>query len=191
MMQTINVTLNSVHTMLMNSNLGVNPTIPLVKELKEITGKRKKTDEDNLKILEIKWKLALYYDENIGVYIPAANIEASIREAAKRSRRGKDVVTGIHVPDDYIPLKYDGPKTIDELWNDGRFRDIRVGRIQKASVMICRPRFAHWSVNFDMVFDDEIFSEDEIKELLITAGKYTGLCDYRPRYGTFEPVIHT
>ena len=188
-MKQINVTLNSTHALLMNNNQGVNPAHPLTKALKEVTGKRKKTDDDTDKILELKWKLALYHKDGIGPYIPAANIEATIREAAKRSKRGKDVVMGIRVEPEHEPLMYDGPRDIDGLYADIDHRDVRVGRIQRASVTLSRPRFDHWKVQFSLDYDEDIFSDNEIQELLATAGKYIGLCDYRPRYGTFEPII--
>lgn len=188
-MKQLNVTLNSLHALLMNDNKGVNPSHPITKELKEITSKRKKTDEDHDRILELKWKLALYHKEDVGPYVPAANVEACIRDAAKRSKRGKDVVMGIRVEPEYIPLEYDGPRDIDSLYNCLDKRDVRIGKIQRASVTLSRPRFDHWKISFSLDYDEDIFSESEIHDILKWAGKYQGLCDYRPRYGTFEPII--
>ena len=188
-MKSIKVKFNSTHTMLMHNNQGVNPTHPLTRQKKEYTGKRKKTDEDLEMIQNIDFELGLYHDEAIGPYVPAANVEACLREAAKKSRRGKSVISGVRVFPDYIPLEYDGPRDIEGLKKDMRFRDVKIGKIQKASVLITRPRFDHWSISFTLDYDESIFSDTEMEEIMITAGKYIGLNDYRPRYGTFEPVI--
>lgn len=190
-MKTVNVMLNSLQPLLMNSNRGVNTTDPLVKELKAITSKRKKTDEDQEMILELKWNLALYYDKNIGPYIPAICIEGCIRDAAKKVKRGKDVTASVRVDPDFIPLEYEGPRTREELWGyrDGLFKDVRVGKIQGSSVVLCRPRFDHWKISFLLSYDDEFFNIDEIRDFLVYGGKYGGLCDYRQRYGKFTPVI--
>ena len=190
-MKSIKVRLTSEHTLLMNSNAGVNPTHPITKKLKELTSKRKKTDEDSEEILMLKWELSMYHDPQIGPYIPAQNVEATLREAAKMTRRGKDVVRSIRVDPDYIPLQYDGPRDIESLSKDPKFRDIRVGRIQRASILIARARFDHWAIEFTLQYDESVFSDNEIEEILITAGKYVGLCDYRPRYGTFSHTILT
>lgn len=189
MTKQMSVKLNSVQPLLMNCNQGVDPLFKFTKQIKEITSKRKKTDEDHEEILHLKWLSALYYDDEIGPYIPAENVEACLREAAKKSRRGKDVVSGIRVVQGKIPLEYDGPREPEEMYQSGKFRDFRVGRIQRASVNLCRPRFNRWSITFDMTYEEDIFSESEIEEIFKIAGKYMGLCDYRPRYGTFEAII--
>jgi len=188
-MKKLNITLNGTTPLLMNSNQGVNPTHPLTIELKKYTGKRKKTDEDHIEILKIKWFLALYHDDEIGPYIPAQNVEATIRDAAKRSKRGKDVKIGIRVDPDFIPLIYEGPRDKATLWDDPNHRDIRVGRIKASSVMVSRPRFNRWKINFALEYDEDIFNESEISDILNVAGRYVGLCDYRERYGHFEVVI--
>lgn len=190
-MKTLNITFNSTTPLLMNNNQGVNPLHPLSIELKKYTGKRKKTEEDNATILKIKWLLAIYYDEKLGPYMPAQNVEACIRDAAKKSKRGKDVVSGIHVEPDFIPIQYDGPRKIEELKELILFSDIRVGKIQGSSILINRPRFNHWKINFQLDYDEDIFNLEDVKDILITAGKYIGVGDYRQRYGKFEPVVKT
>lgn len=190
-MKLVKVTLNGEQPLLMNSNRGVNPSEPLVKELKKLTAKRNKSDDDNDKIMEIKWNLALYYDKQKGPYIPAVNVEGCIRDAAKKIKRGKDVSASIRVDPDFIPLEYEGPRTKEGLWTfrDNLFKDIRVGKIQGSSVVLCRPRFNHWKISFDLAFDEEVFNLDQIRNFLAYGGKFGGLCDYRERYGKFSAVI--
>lgn len=185
----LDVELIGTSPLLMNSNRGVNPMEEDVIELKKYTSKRKRSDEDEFKILLLKWKLSLYYNEEIGPYVPAENIEASLRDAAKRSRRGKDAVIGLRVVQSEIPLIYDGPRDIKALSEDRRFMDVRVGRIRGASIMLARARFTRWRLAFRLEYDENVFNADEVEELFDVAGQYIGLCDYRPRYGGFEASI--
>ena len=57
--------------------------------------------------------------------------------------------------------------------------------IQRARVMSWRPMFKEWSCSFEMEVADEMLNSETLKEILITAGKYKGVGDYRPEYGRF------
>lgn len=188
-MKSIKVKWHGVSPLLLHSNQGVNPLHPLTREKKLYTGKRKKTDEDVMKILDIDYLLGLYWDDNIGVYVPATNVEATVREGAKRFKRGKDVASGIMASPEVIKLDYDGPRTREELMENMNFRDVRVGRIGKNSITICRPRFNNWQIEFFIDYDPDIWNKDVLLDVMASAGKYVGFCDYRPRYGKFEVFV--
>lgn len=188
-MKTIQIRWNGLTPLLMHSAVGVNPTHPLTIACSKITSKRKKTEEDQIELLRLKWLLAMYHDPDIGPFVPAENIVATIREAAKKTKRGKDTKVGIFVGPDRIPLIYDGPRDADALYADERFRDVRDGCIGQARVLISRPRFNHWAVEFSLEYDPALFDDETILTILDTAGKYIGLCDYRPRYGRFESQV--
>lgn len=189
-MNTLNLELRGVTPLLMKSNVGVNPLHPLTIAKKKISGKRKKTEEDNLEMMMLDWELGLYWNDEIGAFIPAQNVEASLRDAAKSIKKGKDITKGVFVFPDMIKLEHPGPKDYEALKNDQRYRDIRVGKLQgKSSIMICRPRFDRWSCKIQLEYDPSIFDEETILHICQTAGKYVGLCDYRPRYGKFEVIV--
>jgi len=185
-MKSFNCKWHGVSPLLLHSNAGVNPLHPLTREKKAVTSKRKKTEDDTLRILDLDYLLGLYWDDSTGVYVPAVNVEATIRDAAKKNKKGKDVVCGVMVAPEYIKLKYEGPQTREGLLADMNFRDIRIGKIQRASVTVCRPRFNNWEIDFSVEYDPEIWDKDALLETMVLGGKYIGLCDYRPRYGKFE-----
>jgi len=190
-MAVLKVHVTSLQPLLMHSPAGINPMNPLTKEMKSITSKRKKTDEDHLRILEISYEMALYYDEDMQCpYIPSTCVEGMLRNAAKKIRRGTDVISSITVTPCNIPLEYDGVKKKAELmaaFAVGKFCDIRNGRNPStgSGITLCRPRFDKWALTFEIDYDESTFNEDEIKALLIVGGNKIGLCDYRPKYGTF------
>jgi hypothetical protein len=191
MVKTIEVEIRGIAPLLMNSNRGVNPLEPLVKEMKAITGKgsKKMTDDDQERLLHIKWTLGMYYDKEIGPYVPSANMEATIRNAARQIRRGKDTGFGIQIMPDRIPLIYEGPRTPETLWEDKKFSDFRVGKMKTgSSVNLMRPRFDMWSLKFKLIYDEKVFSDNTIKELITEGGNKIGLCDYRPKYGRYDLI---
>jgi hypothetical protein len=187
-MKTINIKIRGTSPLLMHSSAAVDPTHPLNLESKKITGKRKKTDEDHIEINKFDFLKAIYFDERVGCYLPANNIEACLRDAAKKSKQGKSATCAIFVMPDMIPLIYDGPRTPRELYEDVRFRDVRAVKVQQARLMRCRPRFDQWSADFEIQFDEKILDETDIMSFLDTAGTYIGVGDFRPRYGRFQAM---
>ena len=188
-MKTLKIRWHGTHSLLMHDCKGVNPTLPLVIEKKKLTAKRKKTEEDLLKILDLDYMLALYYEDNIGPYVPALNVEATIRESAKKVKKGQQTKVGIMVKPDYIPLKYDGPRDIESLIKNEKFRDVRPVVVNRSKVLCCRPRFDSCEIEFNLEYDSEVFDIEELANIIRIAGGQIGLCDYRPRYGRFEAFI--
>lgn len=171
----------------MHSNDGVNPLHPMSKKIKEITSKKKKTDEDHEQILRLKWEMGLYLAKDGKPMIPSTNVEACIRDAAKKVRRGKEIVSGLVVQPDEIPLIYTGPTDREGLW-EANFVDIRIGRVDRGRVPVARPRFDNWQLKFMLEYSENDFNDDEIKQFIIEAGSKIGLCDYRPKFGRFSLV---
>lgn len=191
MVKELSVSVRGTSPLLMNSPQGVNPTHPLVKEMKSISKLRNRTDDQEERIMEIKWELGLYYDKEIGVYLPSDYFQACLREAAKTGRKGRDVVKGIWVNPAFIPLIYEGPRLVKDLMEDMRFRDVRPGKLKKTtSILLCRPRFNVWSAKFSIVYDEAVWQKEDILKFLEIGGRFCGVGDYRPRYGTFEVFEH-
>jgi hypothetical protein len=192
-MKSIEITIKGTTPLLMNSNQGVNPLHPLTRQMKTLTAKRKRTEDDDTEILHLKWQLGLYWIEGVGVCVPSVNVEAMFRDAAKTVRKGTIAKqqSAIVVKPDHIPLIFDGNEmTPDDLWNDpnNKYADVKVGRIKGSSVMLCRPRFTNWALTFKVQFNETKFDLAEIISLFELAGREVGLCDYRGRYGMFSIV---
>lgn len=171
---------------LMQCDRLANPLDPLTIELKKLTGQRKKTEEIYRQIAELEFKANLYYDEATGPYWPAQNIDRMFKDAATMSRRGKDVIRGIMCLDEKNALLYDGPRTPDKLWKDGRFTDMRSVVVMRAKTIRCRPIFRNWECKFSIAYDEDIFNEEAVGDIAGAAGRYIGLSMYRPRFGRFE-----
>lgn len=160
------------------------------KAIKAISGKRKKTDADHEEMARLEWYGGLYLD-NGKPCIPGEVLEATFISAAKKSKQGMDAKMGVFCPGNY-PLKYnDETDSIDALWNEGNHRLSTLVRLGgKTGVIRTRPRFDQWEADCELVYDDAVFNERAVWEILETAGRYVGLMDWRPRYGRFtvEPI---
>jgi len=189
-MESLLVKTTGVSPLLMNSDRGADPLNPDVKAHKELTSKRKKTDEDHLLIARSSWMLATYYDPTVGFYIPGIAVERTLHEAAKLQKMGQQVKRGLIVSEDMVPLDY--PRkgaTPDELWEDPEYRDCRSVRVQQSKVMRYRPVFRDWSATFTVLYSPEMLNEADIRKFVADAGAFIGFLDFRPRFGRFNAEV--
>lgn len=170
--------------LLMHSDRGANPLDPMTKAHKELTSKRKKTDEDYDAIAKSEWYLGFYFDKKIGPYIPAAMIRASISAGGRVNKLGMAIKRGTLILQDQIPLKYNGPKDQESMWNlENEFRDIRSVVVSTNRVMRCRPIFREWSLKVEVLYDPAAIDREQLITAAKLAGSLSGLGDYRPSTG--------
>lgn len=184
-LQSITFKIKGTCPLLVHNDQMVDPLNPHTRAMKELTKKRKKTDEDHEEIARIEWEAGLYFEEDIGPFLPAANIEAMVREAAKLSKEGKKIQRGVQCEQDRIPIEYDGPRKVEPLYADGRFRDRRSAKVGMSKVIRTRPIFRDWELSFSLLFMDDIISERDLIAIVHKAGRVTAMGDYRPRFGRF------
>ena len=190
----LTITCEGQTPILLHSARTVNPLDPITKELKKVTGKRKKTDEDHEAMARIEFEAALYHDDVLGPYIPAENVERCLRDAGVFTKNGKNVTRAVIVMDDKIPLIYPGadgrkgPREVEELWQ-GKFYDQRPVKVGTARLIRTRPRFADWSIEFTVQLDESVLDADVFEAIVEKAGSAIGLGDFRPRFGRFSATI--
>lgn len=136
--------LTGTRPLLMHAAVGVDPLDPRTIAHKKLTSVRTKTEEIHVDIAKSDFALAMYHDENLGPYIPGECILACLRDGAKLSKRGKDVTRGVSISEDRVKLEYNGPRTVDALWDAG-WRDARNVKVGQARLVRYRPRFEEWS----------------------------------------------
>jgi len=135
----------------------------------------KKTDAEN----------ALYKDEKGNVVHPSIHIETAMIRAATNYKipgQGKKTFKdafkgGVFVEPRLIPHKI--PKWEIDLQNVV---------VQRSRVIRARPRFDEWELDFTILNIDERITPNIIKDILIDAGKFYGIGDFRPRYGRFKVI---
>ncbi len=174
--------------MLMHSATTVDPLHPLTRELKKVSAKRKKVDADHEEMARIEFIAGLYFDEELGPFIPAANIDSMMVEAAKKLRLGKQFSASVFTVND-VPLKYDGPRTVEELYADDRFKHRCMVRVTTNRIMRTRPQFYNWELSVPiMLIEGAEIDKAQIIEVAEIAAERIGLGDWRPRFGRFTVV---
>ena len=62
----------------------------------------------------------------------------------------------------------------------------------KGRMMVSRPQFSEWKLEFEILCEDEDISVDTMEKITEQAGKFTGIGDWRPQkkgpYGRFRIV---
>lgn len=157
------------------------------KLMKELSDKKKKSDAEIEELGRREWFGSLYLDEQERVAIPAQNIERMIRDAAARTRNGKNVQAGLQATEDSFPLDFPGKKlTPKQLWESGEYRDRSSVRVGMKRVIRTRPCFRMWSLTFTVMYDDVMLSASQLDDFVSEAGRIIGLGDWRPRNGRFD-----
>ena len=180
----ITIRICGTRPLLMHSGRLADPLDPITQDLARITAKRPKTIADHEEIARREWHGSLWLDGGRPC-IPAEALEASFAEAARSRRRQRQARAGFLVTEPAL-LEYQGPDTVEQLWQDSRFRLRHAVRVNQARMMRTRPRFAIWAAEFNATFLASLLSRTEILELFAIAGFSVGIGDWRPKYGRFE-----
>lgn len=186
-MNIIKLKIIGTRPLLMHSDKFADPLNPLTKAHKELTSKRKKTDEDHEAIAKSEWLGGLYIDEK-GPYLPGVNIESSIIAGGKLSKMGTALKRSIEIMDEKCHLVYDGPRSAEKLWHAG-FYDARSVKVQSARLMRYRPLFRQWECECSIAFDPDSINREQVIRCLEDAGQYCGVGDYRPKFGRFRVEV--
>ena len=133
---------------------------------------------------------SLYRDANGKIIIPSLNLLSSMQKAAveyKVPGKGKKtfktyILAGLRIEPDNIPLMTDGGGEKGEGWNV----DLRPVVIQRARILRARPKVDNWSLEFTVHILDSIIRPPDVRNFLDGAGRYSGLCDFRPLFGLYR-----
>lgn len=172
-MTTLDVVLKGTRPLLMHSTVGM---------LRPKSNKVKSSEHDPNE----EAKDCLYLNDAKKICVPAMAILSSMRKAAtqlKKAGAGKKtlkdfVFSGLRIEPDMIELS---TQTYEV--------DIRPVVVMRARIMRARPMFKDWSVSFKVdILDEQTWDPGMVRQVLEEAGKYQGLLDFRPLFGTFEVV---
>jgi copper chaperone CopZ len=184
----LTVTLKGVCPLLVHNGQLADPLNRFTKDLKEVSSKRKKTDEDFAEISRREWLGGLYVDEEGMAILPSVMIEASIYEGAKKNKLGKAFKSAVFVTKD-ARLKYPKMRKAVELWGDEKHRSVMAVRVGTARVMRTRPIFHEWSCEVEVNYDENQVNESEVIRAIRDAGDNCGVGTFRPRYGRFAVEV--
>lgn len=194
-MKTIEIELTGTNALIMQSDALADPLHDGAIELKEISAKRNKTDDDHRAIERIELRHALYWSDKVGVYIPDSNLLKCLIESARMSKEGKSVERGVLIAEAEIPLRYDGaPKSVEEIIADKRYKYRKTVVVSNRRVVRARPIFTNWSCRFHVKYDSSMIKNDgQLLRLFANAGQYVGIGGRRigkgGQFGRFEAAV--
>jgi hypothetical protein len=170
-MTTLDVVIKGTRPLLMHSTAGM---------LKPKSNKVKSSEHDPIE----EAKDCLYLNDAKKICVPSMAVLSAMRKAAtqlKKAGAGKKtlkdfVFSGLQIESDMIEL----PDQKYEI-------DIRPVVIMRSRIMRARPLFKNWELSFKVnIIDEQTWDAGMVRQVLEEAGKYQGLLDFRPLFGTFE-----
>jgi hypothetical protein len=169
------------------------PSFHLRDEYRQLTAKRKKTDADHDRIARIEFEAGIYVDPDhpeLGPAVPSVNLFASVRDGARLHKLGREVERALSFTGAYVPLRYGGPRDIEELWQDGRFAYFKSVVVQRARTMRCRPIFHRWSFEAAGTLLTGRMNPGDLAHVVREAGRYVGIGTWRTGgFGRFSADI--
>lgn len=130
--------------------------------------------------------LGVYKNDKEILCIPSTHIEGALvksgveeRVAGKGKKTYKDYMKAfILIEPDMIPI------------NPQKYEiDRKFVIIQRARILRTRPLFkSGWEAIFNMTILDDTIPVDTVRDILIRAGSYVGIGDWRPKFGRFEVI---
>lgn len=175
--------LTSSAPLLMHNGQTADPLNKWAKTLKQVTSKRIKTDADHEEVARLEFFAGLYMGQD-GPVLPPNMIDAMVVNAAKKSKEGPIAKSGCFCLN-VNRLNYDGPRTVDALWADERFRFSAIVRVGTGRVSRMRPIFQEWTADVRLNVEDGTVNLARVDEWMRIAGTQIGVGDWRPQYGRF------
>jgi hypothetical protein len=185
-MEQLKIRITGTSPLMMHSDRLANPLAPETKAHKELTAKRKKTDDDYLAIARSEFVAGAYWTQAEGFFIPGQNFDATFLAGAKLQKLGTHWKRGALVLENKVKLLHDGPTTPDRLWEDPAHVDCRGVKVGAVKIMRYRPIFLSWAAELTVSLNADVLSIGEAKKAIEDAGALIGVCEYRPRFGRFE-----
>lgn len=173
-----------------------NPFDPAAKVIRTISQKKSKSEEDHLKLARLQFESSLYFDPEIGPYMPTDNLFKCMENGAAKYKesgtvKSQIIITGLvgsKLDSGAAKLIYDGPRDVEGLYQ-AEFYLLKMGKIpgSKKSVLTSRAFFKIWAVEF--VVESLDVDPVRIMDYLRVAGRSVGLGAWRPRHGLFTAEI--
>lgn len=186
-MATVRLTFTGTTPLLVHNAQLADPDNPIVREIKALTGKRTKTEDDRRAIERLEWYGGLYTAADVdGPAQPTANLRRCLIAAGTITKQGKQVERAITFTSLAVPIGYDGPRDLDTLFASQSYASRLPVRVGNARTMRVRPSFSPWSLVADAYLLEDVMDFDSLVRIVERAGLAEGLGDNRKNgYGRF------
>lgn len=186
--QQARITITGINPLLQNNPQTVDPFNRFAKAKKAITNKRTKTEDDLIELGNIETESKIFFDDELGVYIPATWVtESIITTAFSVAKIGRNKMRGgLFATESKIKLNYKNMakvKTIKDIVMNPEFRHRMLLKQGQVRVPKDAPIFHEWSFSTVIEFDDAVIDFSSIKKIIEHSSRYGGFGDFRPTFG--------
>lgn len=186
--QAARISITGMNYLLQNNPQTVDPFNRYTKAKKTITAKRIKTEDDLLELGNIETESKLYFDDELGVYVPTRWLTEAIctgAHAVIKVGRGK-MRGGVFATSDKAKLAYEESakvKTIADVVMNPKFRHRAM--LPQGQVRVAKdfPIFKGWSFSTVVEFDDTVVDFAGLRKVVERTAQYVGFGDFRPTFG--------
>lgn len=179
------------HLIMHNSRLA-NPLDPYTQAIAAIAKKRSKTLKDHQELARIEMRGGMYETDDGHLGLPVENVWKSIEAGAKSFKLGKDVARALRHAPEVVPIILPGGEIVacdDYMGIPEALYYTSVG-VSRRRVMRARPRvLVGWRVVADFYLDESVLPWSKLEPAIERAGKYEGIGERRPLFGTFEAQL--
>lgn len=166
--------------MILHNGRTANPLDPFSKKMKALTSKRNKTEEDIEALLMVQWESSLYWNDDIGLYMPSENLYTAFYKGAKKFKLGSKC-SAITFPEPLgYPIITTNHTNFTALKADPLNKFIKTVVVQKSKTISCRCILNTWSMKFNLEFETSVFDANEIKTILANMGQRIGIGVWTP-----------
>lgn len=186
--QQAGIIITGINPLLMNNPQGVDPFNKYTKLKKPLTNKKAKTEDDLIELGNLDVESKTYFDDNLGVYVPATWLtESIIANGFSIAKIGRAKMRGgLFATESKIKLTYAGiekVKTLADIVGNSFFRHRMILPQQNVRIAKDAPIFHEWSFETVVEFDDTVVDFQTLKRIVERASKYGGFGDFRPTFG--------
>lgn len=186
----LTIEMTSTRPMLMHNGRLANPLDPWTQQLKSLTAKRKKTDEDLIAIMRTEARGSVYETPDGFLALPIENVWRCMYDAATAFRRGQDMKRALLPLPNGDVLHVDGaPVKVDDYLSDPAHIDYRPVAVNRAKTMRARCVVASWASVHHFELLEDVVDPHDLGPILERAGRLVGVGDWRPMYGTFVATV--
>jgi len=187
-MKSMTITVEGVNPLLLNNPQTVDSFNPYTKQMKVITSKRAKTDEDMLALRDLEIMSKIYWDDELGIYIPSTWVTAAIAGwSFKKAKISKaDIRSAVFAVDSKVKLNYLGISKVKEpsdIVGNPHFRHMMTLKQGQVRVVKAAPIFHEWGFKTTLEFDDSVIDAATLEQIVKHASMYGGFGDFRPTFG--------
>lgn len=188
-MKTLTVAVTGNNPLLQNNPQTVDRFNEYAQSMAVINKKgKRRTDDDYRQLQDIEVRSKIYWDDEMGIYVPStwllAGVAANAFKTVKVSKA--DIRGAVFSTAPKLKLTYRDQEKVKEpidIVNNHDFRIKLTLKQGQARIVKAAPIFHNWSFSATMEFDDKVIDPQSMVRVIEHTAKYSGFGDFRPTFG--------